>query len=139
MRRYCIVFLRNSGWDVQRPARRPAEMNIRKGAYDIAIQFLIKRHHSVTLPDHFLSSLALGPLKLERPFVLITDFLLPGDVITKSNDQRVYPIHYKNLARLEELAPTKKQFKTWERERGRPAGSARGSAARTSKAEQASC
>lgn len=120
LRHYSCVFLKMNGWQYTTRVVRATEGDLNKSGRWAAVQFLIEREHSKNLPYHFLNNLAANVERFNRPVVLITDFRLPDEVVVRSKIRHVYPVHWKDLERLDDLVPTLKEFRKLHRKERRP-------------------
>lgn len=111
LRDHARLYLKKKGWSVQGLVLQGTEMRIKKSDREAGVQFLIAKEHSKTVPYHFLNRLVAAADSQKRPVVLITDFTLPDEVIAQSNSRSVYPVCCRDLARLEELVPTRNQLR----------------------------
>jgi hypothetical protein len=105
MRGYARRFFKASGWQLRGSYFPEAEFIVVKPAHVLAIQFLLEKDHVRNRQDHFLYALGTAAAARKLPILLVTDFRLDADVVARSGQHRVYPLFYKDLARLEQLVP----------------------------------
>lgn len=116
MKRYCRFFLRKGGWHVRIfGGQHRIELIITNLSHDIAVGILPEKYYFGTRffwnnPSYFITDYASSAEKFKRPLMLVTDFILDGDIIAQCNSRMVYPVFYKDLVHFERIVPSKKQF-----------------------------
>jgi len=88
-----------------------AELIVKNPSHEIAVQFLIERNYYRSVSLHFITPLALGAEKRKRPVALVTDFELNDNTISECKRRKVYPVFYKELVSLNDLIPSKRDFR----------------------------
>ena len=112
LRRYCRLFLKSRGWDVRTCARpMGAELIARKPPYEVAVQILLNQNFYAHMPWDFLQSSARRAERDKIPVALVTDFAVTENLRDTCQRRRVYPLHYKELRDLENLVPSKREFR----------------------------